>query len=982
MRIGKPRLLSSSLLGTFLVLAFFMLSAAAQTTAPNEWTWMGGTGTLPANCPSTYNPCYWPGVYGTLGSAASGNFPGGRDSAATWTDSSGNFWLFGGAGFDANAAGGILNDLWEFNPTKSEWTWMGGSSTLPASCAGSSTVSCGQPGVYGTPGTPAAQNIPGGRNAASYWTDGDGDFWLFGGAGFDASGNFGELNDLWMFNPVANSWTWVAGNSTVGSNGGQPGVYGTLETPSAANIPGGRDDAATWIDKDGNLWLYGGEGFDGQGNYGQLDDLWEFNPVANEWVWVGGNSTLPALCTSNGGNNGYCGWPALYGALGVPAAGISPGSRVAAAGWTDKDGNFWLFGGLGSVFSDSLDFAEIDQYDLWELNPFTNQWAWMSGNSTSICGASSSEEWCGQNGINGTVGTPSIANIPNSRSNATMWTDGTGNLWLFGGIQEFTTSSFGGLAGNDVWEFIPSANEWALMNENFTTGVYGSWGVLGTPAAGNIPSGRIGAASWADKSGNFWIFGGYSLISSAEYGPVDVDLNDLWVYQPVTPAPTPSFELVASPNPISVAALGSGAPTITNGTTTIDVVVADGFDSPVTLSAASDTMNGVTDITGSLSPSTITGAGSSQLTVSVDGAVIQIPWEASLTITGTSGSISQTVQVIVSVMNIAQITAPTFSVASGIYATTQTVTISDPWDNTIIYYTADGTTPTLNSPIYVNPITISSTTTLKAIATAPDGGMSAATTATYTIVPPAATPTFSPAGGTYASSQSVTLADSTSGATIYYTTNGTTPTTGSTQYTGAITVSSTEMIQAIAVASGLSNSTMASATYTISVPDFSVAASPVSILATAGSSGTTTVSVTPVNGFDSSVSFACSGLPSGASCTFSPATVTLPGTTSTTLTVATSPETAVLNRNSNPLLPGSALAVALCCIGWKKRRLAMLLLLAVSIAGLGLLSGCGSGGSGSGGSGGGGTQPVISTITVTATSGSLTHTTTLTLTVN
>jgi Chitobiase/beta-hexosaminidase C-terminal domain/Legume lectin domain len=78
-----------------------------------------------------------------------------------------------------------------------------------------------------------------------------------------------------------------------------------------------------------------------------------------------------------------------------------------------------------------------------------------------------------------------------------------------------------------------------------------------------------------------------------------------------------------------------------------------------------------------------------------------------------------------------------------------------------------------------------------------------------------ATPTFSPAAGTYSSAQSVTLSDATSDATIYYTTNGTTPTTSSTKYTGAIAVSSTETLQAIAVASGDTNSGVGSAAYTV-----------------------------------------------------------------------------------------------------------------------------------------------------------------------
>src|SRR5690348_6507110 len=78
-----------------------------------------------------------------------------------------------------------------------------------------------------------------------------------------------------------------------------------------------------------------------------------------------------------------------------------------------------------------------------------------------------------------------------------------------------------------------------------------------------------------------------------------------------------------------------------------------------------------------------------------------------------------------------------------------------------------------------------------------------------------ATPTFNPAAGTYGSTQMVTISDATTGATIYYTTDGSTPTTSSTQYTGQITVSSTTTIEAMAAASGMTNSSVATATYTI-----------------------------------------------------------------------------------------------------------------------------------------------------------------------
>src|SRR5205807_2293496 len=91
--------------------------------------------------------------------------------------------------------------------------------------------------------------------------------------------------------------------------------------------------------------------------------------------------------------------------------------------------------------------------------------------------------------------------------------------------------------------------------------------------------------------------------------------------------------------------------------------------------------------------------------------------------------------------------------------------------------------------------------------------MNAATTVTAGFVAQASPPTFSPASGTYNLPQSVSLSDATSGATIYYTTDGSTPTTSSTRYTGSILVITTTTIKAIATAPGWSQSSVASATY-------------------------------------------------------------------------------------------------------------------------------------------------------------------------
>ena len=160
---------------------------------------------------------------------------------------------------------------------------------------------------------------------------------------------------------------------------------------------------------------------------------------------------------------------------------------------------------------------------------------------------------------------------------------------------------------------------------------------------------------------------------------------------------------------------------------------------------------------------------------------------------------------------------PTFSPAAGTYTSSQTVTISDSLAGATIYYTTDGTTPTTSSTVYSSPITVSSSETIQAIATASGYSQSTVAIAAYIIngIPVAPTPTFNPPGGTYTSAQTVTISDSLSGAEIYYTTNGTTPTTSSTLYSGPITVSSSETIEAIAVAAGYSNSVAATATYTI-----------------------------------------------------------------------------------------------------------------------------------------------------------------------
>jgi hypothetical protein len=164
-------------------------------------------------------------------------------------------------------------------------------------------------------------------------------------------------------------------------------------------------------------------------------------------------------------------------------------------------------------------------------------------------------------------------------------------------------------------------------------------------------------------------------------------------------------------------------------------------------------------------------------------------------------------------------------------------------------------------------------------------------------------------------------------------------------------------------------------------PGFSISVVASSLTLQAGQSVTTTVTITSQGGFASAVSFAWVGLPSGATCSFSPATVTPSGSTaSTTLTVATAKSSASLGNSGRPLLPEAALAALLCGLGLRsRRRWTLFLLLVLSAIGVSLLNGCGGGSP----SGGGTTpQPVSSTVTITAGAGLLQHTTTFSLTVH
>jgi N-acetylneuraminic acid mutarotase len=1052
-----------------------------------------------------------PGIYGVQGISAEANVPGGRFSAASWTDSLGNLWLFGGSGLDVNGSQGSLNDLWKFSPSTGEWTWMNGSQTLPTT-GDKTSGQAGTPGVYGTLGTPAAPNLPGARVYPVTATDHAGNIWLFGGLGYDAAGTYGDLNDLWVFNPVANEWAWMSGSSTVpgnalgqspvygaqgvfastnvpggrpyglswtgssgnlwifggygpdpggavgylddlweyvpgppafspafalstsgtvdilmGANGGtgattvsaavasgftgaigltasgQPagilvsflpgsivgagtsvatitvdgsvalgtypitvagtsgslsqnaviklivsgtaaptfsppagsyttaqsvtisdttpgatiyytmdetvpttnsnlytgpipvssstslaaiaittgypestpalasysigatsvlgewawmggsqapnslGNYGIIGAPSAGGLPAARSDAARWTDKSGNLWLFGGSY--NLSRIGEYNDLWRLIPAFNEWDWVGGNK--PSTCSSSYG----CGTAGVYGTLGAPATGM-PGSRSGAATWVDNSGNLWLFGGWGYDSRDQFGWLN----DLWKLNPATDQWTWMGGSTKEVLSFYSSY---GNPGVYGTLGVPAAGNIPGSRYDAATWTDSQGNFWLFGGVGQDSIAD--GVLLNDLWEYNPTTNLWTWMSGSKLVDIlpgyeYGVYGSLGVAAAANVPGSRSQAATWTDTSGNLWLFGGGP---GGDFVQGIGNYNDLWKYSPATGqwtwmsgsstqycpidpffgynaciSPPGVFGTLGVPAAANVPPGGAGIGSWTDangdfwlfGGNTSDVTGQnDGFY----LGLASNlwvyhrstgqwAWMGGDDATSNCSfivlipfPDVVCDGAQGNYGIVTLPGIANVPaarsapvsWTdlqgnfwlfsgLSTTTANSPGERNDLWNYQPSSSTLPAAMTPIFSLKPGTYFSGGPLVLSNGMANASIHYTTDGSTPTFASTVYTGPITVASSITIRAMATAPGYRDSGVGTAAYVIARTVASPVFSPAPGSYTSTQMVTLSDATPGALIYFTTDGTPPNLSSYGYSGSIKVSSSETITA------------------------------------------------------------------------------------------------------------------------------------------------------------------------------------------
>ena len=281
----------------------------------NEWTWMKGPGVA-----------YDSGSYGNRWIPDPSNNPPARsETAISWTDNAGDFWLFGGSGFTFFTPPSY-NDLWKFNIGSNNWTWVNGDSLT------------NHPSVYGTQGIEDTANTPGARWAYTRWKDNNGYLWMYGGAERWNTGH--EMrNDLWRFNPLTSCWAWMDGD-TIGDITTQ---NGTQCAGDQENLPDNTFECRpAWIDPGGNFWTYI------PGN-GILNSLWMYCKPASSWAIIKSDSSQTT------------GAP-VWGTKGVSDPSVIPPYLQGAISWTDNNGHLYMFGGwwYAGLWSNALWMYTID----------------------------------------------------------------------------------------------------------------------------------------------------------------------------------------------------------------------------------------------------------------------------------------------------------------------------------------------------------------------------------------------------------------------------------------------------------------------------------------------------------------------------------------------------------------------------------------------------------------------------------------------
>jgi hypothetical protein len=373
------------------------------------------------------------GFYGPIG--GSFNTPGARNLAMNGTIN-GKLYLFGGYGYDGVGNQGYMNDVWEYNPATNIWNNIKGSSIRNSG------------GDFGTKGVGILSNSPSARSTAATWVANN-KLYIYGG-----DSNFGALNDVWVFDPITNIWTWLAGTQLVY----EPGNFGVKGMGDSSTNPPSITGSFTWV-YNGNLYLFGG---------GDYNTLWVFNTTTNIWTWLGGSNNINQT--------------GQYGTLGFGSTSNVPGSRRdgCAASIGSK---FYLYGGYG-IDETANNFGILA--DLWEYNVLNGEWKFTAGFKTVSIGRDYSQ----------------IDIAPGSRNYSKMISH-KNSLYLFGGT-DGSSNYFG-----DLIQFDFELNYWKFKAGTININELGVFLTKGVPHPTAMPGNRVAFSLW-NLNDKIYLFGGNS----------------------------------------------------------------------------------------------------------------------------------------------------------------------------------------------------------------------------------------------------------------------------------------------------------------------------------------------------------------------------------------------------------------------------------------------------------------------------------------
>ncbi len=440
----------------------------AQISSSYQWTWINGD-----------NQVDQPGNYGHKGVESPTNKPGSRGYGSNWIDAKGNFWLFGGYGFDKNRKQGDLNDLWKYNPSTNQWTWVAGSDTVNA------LALRGELGQEGPNFTPSA------KGAASAWVDATGtELYLFGGS----NRNWMAHSDVWVFNTLTNQWRWVKGTM----------INGQAQCTGQALGEPGRFNAGVWpacragvsVASAGNIaYLFGGVVGINRNNelYQYADSNFPVSEQKDQWAYL--SSILYSVN--------------LAGRYNGPAT--KPGSRYNAMSFLYYNGvtyDYYVFGGTGYG---SSKYGQLN--DTWKysgLDPLSKQpvWTWMNGDST-----------VNSTGRYGTIGVAGNKNAPPAREYGSMTRIENGKYLLFGGGGPSKNNSYA--LYNDLWIYEVVSNSWTWIGGGNHINTAANYGNKGVQTSSNRIGSRTGHNTWVTSSGEIYVFGGQTPFGKS---------NEMWKF--------------------------------------------------------------------------------------------------------------------------------------------------------------------------------------------------------------------------------------------------------------------------------------------------------------------------------------------------------------------------------------------------------------------------------------------------------------------